>query len=382
MSRKLLSATLCAASLATPLVAQADDDRLYVSGMAQYVMFDDDKPFESDLGLMLGIGMPIHDKFVLELTYFTRSVDIQSLGGSVDQDGFGIDGMIFWDGRDGQFDPYFAIGFSEVTDDYGLTDSDYGSAQFALGFFDDITDNFSWRAELRAYRNDDSFAGTDLAVGVGVTYMFGAKPESSVAPMAAPAPAPAPAPVAAAAPVAAVAVVDPDSDGDGVKDSADACPNTPAGRAVGANGCELDSDGDGVVDSADKCPGTPAGAKVLANGCEVPKVVKLEGVNFTSGTANFVAGANESLDKAVQALKDNPTISVEIAGHTDSQGDGEMNRKLSQQRANAVQSYFVSNGIEASRLTAKGYGEDEPAASNDTNEGRAANRRVELRVKQ
>jgi OOP family OmpA-OmpF porin len=336
-------------------------------------------------GLLLGVGMPINDTFVMEFTYLSRSVDLQA-GGTVDQSGFGLDGLIFFSGRDGGFDPYLVIGWDELTDDYTSSSTNYGSLQVGVGFTHDFTDNFAARAELRGYKNDDAASSVDLAFGAGILWRFGAKPaDSAPAPMQAAAPAPvaaAPAAPVAAAAVPVVAAADPDSDGDGVKDSADKCPGTPAGRAVNADGCELDSDGDGVMDAGDKCPGTPAGTKVLANGCEVPKVVKLEGVNFTSGTANFVAGATDKLDVAVQAMKDNPTIGVEIAGHTDAQGDAELNRKLSQQRADAVRKYLVDHGVAPGQVTAKGYGEDEPAASNDTADGRALNRRVELRIKQ
>lgn len=383
MSRKTLIAALCTVAALAPLTAQADDNRFYVSGMAQFVMFDDSKPLETDIGLVFGLGMPVTERLALELTYLDRGVAMQPTG-TLDQNGFGLDALIFFSGRDGDFDPYLALGYGQLTDDDGTTSQDYGSAQIGLGFFSDITDNFAWRSELRVYKNDDSVRSTDIAIGAGVVYRFGAKPAAKAAapaPVAAPAPAPAPVAAVAAVPVAA-AIADPDSDGDGVNDSADRCPGTPAGRTVGADGCELDGDGDGVLDSADKCPGTPAGTPVLANGCEVPKVVKLEGVTFTSGTANFVAGATAKLDLAVQALKDNPTIAVEVAGHTDAQGDAELNRKLSQQRADAVRKYLIDGGVAAGQVSARGYGEDEPAAANDTADGRAQNRRVELRVRQ
>ena len=384
MSRKTLIAALSTIVALVPLTAQADDNRFYLTGMAQLVMFDDAKPYESEFGgLLLGVGMPVSEKLVLEFSYLDRGFDMQPTG-SVDQSGWGLDALLFFDGRDGSYDPYLLFGYGLYKDDTATTDLDYSAAQVGLGFVDDINDNFAWRGELRAYQNHDFTGGTDIALGVGLLYRFGAKPAASMAAAPAPIAAPAPAPVAAvvATPIVAAAVADPDSDGDGVKDSADRCPGTPAGRAVGADGCELDSDGDGVLDSADKCPGTPAGTAVLANGCEVPKVVKLEGVNFTSGTANFVAGAQPKLDLAVQALKDNPTIAVEVAGHTDAQGDAELNRKLSQQRADAVRKYLIDGGVAATQVSAKGYGEDEPSATNDTTEGRAANRRVELRTKQ
>ena len=182
-----------------------------------------------------------------------------------------------------------------------------------------------------------------------------------------PAPAPAPAPV--------------DSDGDGVIDSKDKCPGTPAGRKVNADGCELDSDGDGIVDGDDKCPTVYA---KTADGCPLPaaapepKKLELQGVNFDFDRAALLPDALGTLDADAAALKERGDVKVEIAGHTDSRGSDEYNMNLSQQRAEAVRNYLISKGIAAERLFAKGYGESQPVADNETDEGRYKNRRVEL----
>jgi len=86
------------------------------------------------------------------------------------------------------------------------------------------------------------------------------------------------------------------------------------------------------------------------------------------------------LDAGVEVLKENPGTSIQVAGYTDSVGTDAYNQGLSERRANAVLDYFVSHGIEASRLTAVGYGESNPVADNSTADGRAQNRRVELNV--
>jgi len=171
-----------------------------------------------------------------------------------------------------------------------------------------------------------------------------------------------------------------DSDGDGVVDRLDKCPNTPAGRRVDANGCELDSDGDGVVDALDKCPNTPAGDKVDNQGCSLLKTIVLKGVHFDFNTARLRADASAILDDAVANLKRYPALKVEVAGHTDSNGADAYNQRLSENRAKAVMDYFVGKGVDAARLSAKGYGESEPVADNATADGRAQNRRVELRI--
>ncbi len=189
-----------------------------------------------------------------------------------------------------------------------------------------------------------------------------------------PAPDAAPAPVAAA-PAPAPKPVDGDDDRDGVANSKDKCPATPAGQKVNADGCELDSDGDGIVDSKDKCPSVFA---QTADGCPPVAPLTLDGVNFDNDMATLRSDASAILDQAVESLKAWGDVKVEVAGHTDSRSSDAYNMTLSQNRANAVRDYLISKGIAAERLTAKGYGESQPVADNETEEGRFKNRRVEL----
>jgi OOP family OmpA-OmpF porin len=138
-------------------------------------------------------------------------------------------------------------------------------------------------------------------------------------------------------------------------------------------GGERDSDRDGVPDSADKCPNTLAGAKVNRVGCWVVKI------NFSSDKADIRPQDHAGLDEVVVVLNENPTLKVEIQGHTDNMGAEAYNQALSKRRAEAVKAYFVGKGIATGRLTAKGFGESQPIASNDTREGRFENRRVQLK---
>jgi outer membrane protein OmpA-like peptidoglycan-associated protein len=137
-----------------------------------------------------------------------------------------------------------------------------------------------------------------------------------------------------------------------------------------------DSDGDGVPDDRDRCPGTIAGARVDASGCEV---VTLKGVNFANNSAELNAESMAVLDQAAAGLKRRGDIKVEVGGHTDNRGTAQLNRDLSQRRAESVMRYLVSKGATAANLTARGYGPDSPVADNKTSSGRAENRRVELR---
>lgn len=170
-----------------------------------------------------------------------------------------------------------------------------------------------------------------------------------------------------------------DGDGDGVVDRLDQCPTTPAGRKVNGVGCELDGDGDGVVDALDQCLDTPAGDKVDGKGCSLFKGA-LKGVTFDNDKADLRFDSIIILNQAVSTLKQYPGLKLEVGGHTDSRNSDEHNLELSQRRAKAVLDFFVSQGIDPARLRAKGYGESTPIADNETEAGRIANRRVELRV--
>ncbi len=232
-----------------------------------------------------------------------------------------------------------------------------------------------------------------------------------------------------------------DSDGDGVANRLDQCPNTPKGAKVDTKGCPLDSDGDGVFDGLDKCPDTPAGVKVTADGCPVdtdgdgiadykdkcptvpapgtpdgcpldgdgdgivdandacptvpapgtpdgcppkveaapaPQKLTLEGVNFDNDSAKLRSESFVILDNAAKTLKEWGDVKVEVAGYTDSVSSDAYNLSLSQRRAETVRAYLIDKGVAADRLTAKGYGEANPVADNATAEGRFKNRRVEL----
>jgi len=170
-----------------------------------------------------------------------------------------------------------------------------------------------------------------------------------------------------------------DSDGDGVVDSQDQCPGTPAGAKVDARGCELDSDGDGVVDSRDECPNTPTGATVNAKGCALGIV--LQDVQFQTNSDQLTADSKAVLDKVAASLKARADVtSVQVIGHTDSRGDAGYNQALSEKRAKAVAAYLVSQGVDEGILSAKGMGESSPVADNNTAEGRSKNRRVELKL--
>jgi len=180
-----------------------------------------------------------------------------------------------------------------------------------------------------------------------------------------------------------------DSDNDGVYDGIDQCPGTPAGATVDAKGCPMDSDNDGVYDGIDKCPNTPAGTKVDETGCpvEVQKfidtgLISTTAILFDLNKATLKPESKVELDKIGSILIQASDLMVEIGGHTDATGSDATNMTLSDARAKAVHDYLEQNfsQIKPENLVAKGYGESKPVASNDTKEGRAKNRRVEFKI--
>ncbi|MDQ1335506.1 MAG: hypothetical protein QG552_2456 [Thermodesulfobacteriota bacterium] len=150
-------------------------------------------------------------------------------------------------------------------------------------------------------------------------------------------------------------------------------PPKPAPAPVAQQGVILDSDGDGVPDNLDKCPGTPKGARVNKDGCWV-----IENVLFDFDKSNIKPQFHGLLDEVVAVFKQNPGLRTRIEGHTDNVGTAAYNKKLSLRRANSVMGYLVKKGIAKDRLTIEGFGFTRPVAPNDTKEGRALNRRVQL----
>ena len=328
-------------------ISSHDRDRVVADGIA---------------GGALRYGMIFNERWNFEgaLGYLEQDAD-SSKGGTSDLEQWSVGAnalAVFYRGK--PFQPFLLAGLGGVNSDYANDDDtnlyyDLGAGAFA-SIFDDAA---RIRADVVYRFEDDDADNKDWIFNIGVNIPLGKKSEPVVM---------------AAAPL--------DSDGDGVPDDLDQCPGTPAGAVVDANGCELDSDGDGVVDRLDKCPDTPPGLEVDADGCALPTVISLEGVNFRTNSAELLDGADEVLDVQAATLDDNVDVLIEVAGHTDSVGDAGYNEQLSQRRAEAVRDYLVSKGVAAERITAVGYGESEPIASNDTAEGRAENRRVELRIEE
>jgi len=410
----VVAATFIAFTGTENAFADAEPGQGFLSVMGSYIDDDEDRNVEDGIrGGQLGMGYALNEKWNLEAYIQAAVLDAE---GGIDQDhmGVGVD-LQYVFRRDEKFSPYFfgGVGFLQI-DPAGASRDDEGAMGAAgAGFLLDIFDsNVSLRGEWR-YRyedaSDDSLSDNIWSLGLHIP--FGAASPKFVdsdgdgvadgidrCPNTPPG-----------------ASVDSygcelDSDGDGVKDARDKCPGTPRGVSVNADGCPVDSDGDGVTDDMDKCPGTPAGAKVDADGCEldgdndgvvdrldecpnsapgaqvdikgceIKEEIRLQGVNFESNSDRLLPGATRVLDDAVATLKKNPTIKFEVAGHTDSDGAADYNEGLSARRAKTVHDYLAANGIAENRMTVRGYGESQPIADNSSSAGKAQNRRVVLRI--
>ncbi len=239
------------------------------------------------------------------------------------------------------------------------------------------------------HTTDDKWGDSNLALLAGVTFSFGkkAQPEAPV--------------------------VDGDDDNDGVLNSIDTCPATPAGNKVDSTGCsivvDLDDDNDGVINSMDKCPTTPAGNKVDSRGCCVDgdddndgvlnsvdkcpttpasnevnvdgccEIVNLH-IKFKFNSFDVTSDSDDNIQEFVDFMKRNDNYDAKIIGHTDSYGSEAYNQVLSEKRANAVKNIIINKGVDSARVSSEGKGELSPITTNNTRDGRAQNRRIEAKL--
>jgi OmpA-OmpF porin, OOP family len=383
-----------------------------------YHVFDNARDYKDNAEVGLRAEYFFNKIWSIEAAFGNVHTDLKSCAVCKDVQTYSLNGVYNIPSSDSRFNPYLTAGLSgDYVDSTTLTGLDAGVG--ARWFF---TERIALRPEARyinLFKERDEFL-----VMLGLNFFFGCK---APAPQAAPPP---PAPVPVAIPV--------DSDHDGVPDSLDKCPNTPAGVKVDRNGCPLDSDHDGVPDYLDQCAGTPAGVKVDKNGCPldsdhdgVPDYLDKcpdtpAGVNVDEngcpldsdqdGVPDYLdkcpdtpRGARVDKDGCVESitlhvrfdtgktivkkefypeiedfaayLNRYPDSRVELQGHTDNRGNPKKNVTLSQNRAKAIMDVLVKKyNIDAARLSAKGLGQNDPIATNDTEEGRERNRRVEAVV--
>jgi len=300
----------------------------------------------------IGLGYIIDKHWAIEAIYSQiDGIESDVTGADVDADMFRIDGLYHFD-QQGHWTPYLAAGLGQLSfDTKGGSDDDELALNFGGGMKYALSKELTVRADLRAvYGEDDS--DLDTLATVGFNYIFGASSTPAAL----------------------------DSDGDGVLDGKDQCPNTPAGVAVNSKGCALDSDLDGVPNYLDKCHSTKVGVKVDKDGCPMlgSDVVSIElEVLFDTNKADVKPEFMAEIQRVAEFMDQYKGAYAVIEGHTDSRGDEGYNKDLSQRRADAVRRVLVQKmGVSNQRVTAEGYGEESPRATNDTVDGQQLNRRV------
>lgn len=336
--------------LSLAAVVQADHS-VELNAGASYTAFDNDRDLDDSAGWALGAGYVVDPRWTVEAWLSETGTESELGGGDVDATEYRLDALYHLDPM-GSWTPFIVAGVGDMNFDPDTADKvDETRINLGMGVKKALSEKWGLRGDVRAFNGLDS-EQTDLGLLVALSYKLGAK-------------------------AAAVAL---DGDNDGVVDAQDSCPNSSPGATVNAQGCELDSDGDGVYDSQDNCPATAKNLKVDAKGCPMmmDKTVSIELSVLFDNNSSVVKQADYSeVERVANFMNEYQDANVEIQGFTDSRGASAYNENLSQARADAVAKVLAENfGIAADRVSAKGYGEAQPVATNDTASGRALNRRV------
>ncbi len=389
ITKKYLSSLVVAGVLMAPWAAAEEagpkQGRVYMGGggvMYQSPFNAAENKREIGPGLIVGIGLTDRLSAEVLLSHVDQDYEVGALSGDGDAEMVWAN-LLYQIGPEGPWRPFFTAGVGRTETDFGdLGTEDDTQFNIGLGVFRALNERWSLRADVRGVSTDDGDTDFEPFAFLGVSGVLG---DITKAPP-------------------------PDTDGDGVPDVDDQCPNTPFGRDVGPDGCQLDSDGDGVVDGDDRCPGTPKGVAVDSRGCpldsdgdgvpdhkdecpdseagarvdekgcyvELEETVTIDlNLEFDTNSAELRPDHVPQIQRVVDFLREYPTANAVIEGHTDSDGSEAYNQALSERRAESVRAYLVERGdVRADRLTARGYGESRPKTSNDTREGKQANRRV------
>lgn len=340
MTRYSLIAIFTAALLALSPV-QAAEGQWYLAPGAQYMNFDNYTGLDKEWGFSLGLGYQFSERWAAEFSSFDMDADVIG-GGEIDLDHYRADLLYDLNPIAEGLRPFLVAGMGNTNFD-GDNDT---LIDFGAGLKLDLSESWQWRTSLRhfSYFGRDG-EDSDVGLETSLIYFFGNGSASRRAIQPAPTPAP--------------------------QASQESAPTTPQSR---------DSDRDGVQDANDNCPDTPMNYAVDAQGCPiaVEEVARVElMVNFEFDRDEVQSQYFDEIEEVADFMAQYDDVVIELEGHTDSRGTDAYNEDLSQRRANAVRQVLIDRfDIQGSRISARGFGERQPIASNDTDEGRAQNRRV------
>ena len=358
--KAILAATALACGLAASNTSLAQDARAaderggYITLMPHYVSPDANRrgTTEDGAGMAFGYGHPLGSGgWAWELHTFTERLNLTpDVVKDFERHGVGIDFNYRF--RDEGLSPFFVLGGGVARNDVvvpQLNDNDaFANAAFGLVTGGLGRSEIRLRTELRYVRDRFEIADeghkNDRRVGIGVEIPLGRRTV--------------------------------EVEREVVREVVREVPRDVPAQIV-------DTDNDGVPDQNDRCPGTLQGLATDNRGCAATaeqSSVRLEGVTFELNSARLTADATQTLSRVAEAMRGEPSLRAEIAGHTDSSGADAYNLRLSQERAESVLQFLASQGIERGRLVARGYGETEPVADNGSPAGRERNRRVEFNV--
>lgn len=385
MKQWIITLVLCLApftSLATEANQTSQAGRFYVNPMVGGLQMES-SAYDPEVNYSLGGGYNYNANLSSE---FRASYAQEKSGPDGDVQTFTL-GALYHLLPEQRLVPYLAAGIGVLTVDQEGDDNDHHlQLNYGAGLKYFLNQDWAVNTELR-HLLATSGEPNNLLYSAGVVYFFGGEQ---------PAPAPATTAVAVRLDSDGDGIYDDedrcpntpagmrvdtkgcllDSDGDGVYETFDQCPNTARGMAVDNWGCPLDSDGDGVYDDLDKCPNSAPGARVDQFGCQIKLTLLIQ---FDTDKEVIRPQHFGDMANAAAFISAYPGEKILIAGHTDSDGSEAYNQRLSQKRAQAVLNYLVSkHNIDATHLTARGFGESQPVASNATAAGKQQNRRVEL----
>jgi OOP family OmpA-OmpF porin len=341
MLKKYLLALVALTGLGFLSMAQAEDvvdDRFYVAPFGTFIQPGGDRNMNNGWGGGLGVGKMLDEHFNVELKGFYQNLSGNNGNGNADYEG-GEAEVQYYIMRD-TFSPYTVLGLGGMNTRLNGKNAASFIGEAGVGFTYEVSDNFLIRSDVR-YRYNQNFnanqplqAGTneyhDMVVNVGFEIPLGPKPK----------------PVVAEAPPAPTPVAD--------------CST-------------MDDDNDGVNNCDDLCPTTLPGVPVSIKGCLIVDV------KFDFDKSVIKPEFFGNLDNAARKIKEHPEKAIEVQGHTDNVGTFKYNQRLSERRADAVKKYLME-GSGRSDITSRGFSFSQPIDTNETAEGRANNRRVQLEV--